>query len=181
MIPSYLKIDTVEGNEVILYDDLDELKRVTHEMEGNYILFIYEHDYIPESQAVKNSSYTVVICFDDVFEQVSHSIFRINGEKVTSFSILSIVTLLKLNLDYYNRIIDNLQIGISLTVEKDPAELYSSILTFLRKSTGAEAGTLYLMNEDKQKIFTPLLRHIKSILEILFQYLKPQLKLFLIF
>ena len=153
IIPSYLKIDEVQGSKVVIYEDSEQLKKIVHEMEDQYILFVYEWDYKPSSEAVKKSSFTVIVCFDDVFEQVSHSIFRINGEKVTPFSILSIVTLLKLNLDYYNRIIDNLQIGISLTVEKDPARLYNSILTFLRKATGAEAGTLYLMSEDKKKIF----------------------------
>jgi len=153
IIPSYLKINAVPGNEVLIYDTYEELQKIIKQMEDQYILFIYERDYDPEIEAVKKSSFTVIICFDDDFEQISNSIFKINGEKVTSFSILSIVTLLKLNLDYYNRIIDNLQIGISLTVEKDPAKLYGSILTFLRKATGAQAGTLYLMSEDKQKIF----------------------------
>ena len=153
IIPSYLKIDEVQGSRVVIYEDSEQLEKIVHEMEDQYILFVYEWDYKPSSEAVKKSSFTVIVCFDDVFEQVSHSIFRINGEKVTPFSILSIVTLLKLNLDYYNRIIDNLQIGISLTVEKNPSRLYNSILTFLRKSTGAEAGTLYLMSEDKKKIF----------------------------
>lgn len=153
IIPSYLKINAVPGSEVLIYDTYEELAKIVKKIEKQYILFIYEKDYKPETEAVKKSSFTVIIGFDEIFEQVSNSIFKINGEKVTSFSILSIVTLLRLNLDYYNRIIDNLQIGISLTVEKDPAKLYGSILTFLRKATGAQAGTLYLMSEDKHKIF----------------------------
>ncbi len=153
ILPSYLKISEIPDCRVVVYDDPGELKKIVSKVEGQFILFIYEWDYKPTLEPVKKSAFTVIVCFDDVFEQISHSIFRINGEKITPFSVLSIVTLLKLNLDYYNRIIDNLQIGISLTVEKDPGSLYNSILTYLRKSTGAEAGTLYLMSEDKQKIF----------------------------
>lgn len=153
ILPSHLKIVEVPGSDLVLYDQAEELGKIVTEVDDPFILFIYEWDYKPGLEAVKKSAFNVVVCFDDVFEQVSHSIFRINGEKITPFSMLSIVTLLRLNLDYYNKIIDNLQIGISLTVEKDPGNLYSSILDYLRKSTGAEAGTLYLMSEDKQKIF----------------------------
>lgn len=153
IIPSYLKINVLPGSEVLIYDNYQELQKIVKDVKDPYILFIYEKDYEPEAEAVNKSSFTVIICFDEVFKQISNSVFKINGEKVTAFSILLIVALLKLNLDYYNRIVDNLQIGIDLTAEKDPAKLYGSILTFLRKATGAQAGTLYLMSEDKQKIF----------------------------
>ena len=43
--------------------------------------------------------------------------------------------------------------GINISVEKEPNKLYGQILTFLRKATNAEAGTLYLMNEEHDKIF----------------------------
>ncbi len=152
-IPSFLKITSISGKKAVCYESLKELDEKIISDKQDYFLIIYESDYRSDSIAAKNSYATIIISFDCDFEQIDHFKFRVDGEKITRFSLECIISLVETTSSLYDRIIENLQIGISLTVEKEPDNLYSSILTFLRKATGAEAGTLYLMSRERDKIF----------------------------
>lgn len=153
LIPAQLRISRLPQTELTLYENSRDLSRLYAKTESPYILIVYENDYDEESEPVKNSEYTIIVSFDCKFEMLSQTMMRIDGEKLTSFSLECIVELLKVITALNRRMIDNMQIGISLTVEKDPGNLYSSIITFLRKATGAEAGTLYLMSKERDKIY----------------------------
>ena len=153
LIPAQLRISRLPQTELTLYENSRDLSRLCAKTESPYILIVYENDYDEESEPVKNSEYTIIVSFDCKFEMLSQTMMRIDGEKLTSFSLECIVELLKVITALNRRMIDNMQIGISLTVEKDPGNLYSSIITFLRKATGAEAGTLYLMSKERDKIY----------------------------
>jgi HD-GYP domain-containing protein (c-di-GMP phosphodiesterase class II) len=151
-IPYFLKITGMSGKEVCPYNSIDEIKPFI-EKKTPYILMVYDYDYDSLSDAVKNSFSTIIVSFGCDFEQIDNYTFRVDGEKISRFYLESVISLIETTSRLYDRIIENLQIGISLTVEKEPDNLYSSILTFLRKATGAEAGTLYLMNKERDKIF----------------------------
>lgn len=153
LIPAQLRISRLPQTELTVYENKLDLIRKSTDTGSPYILVIYENDYKESFAPVKNSEYTIIVSFDCKFEMLSQSLMRIDGEKLTSFSLECIIELLKVNTALNRRMIDNMQIGISLTVEKDPNNLYSSILTFLRKATGAEAGTLYLMSKERDKIY----------------------------
>lgn len=151
-IPSFLKIRDIKERDVQKYDSFDQIRSLTG-IDAPYFLVAYDFEYDPESSVAKNSNATVIISFGCDFKQIDHFTYRVDGEKINRFSLECILLLIETTSGLYDRIIENLQIGISLTVEKEPDNLYSSILTFLRKATGAEAGTLYLMNKERDKIF----------------------------
>ncbi|HNW82571.1 MAG TPA: HD domain-containing phosphohydrolase [bacterium] len=153
LIPAQLRISRLPQTELTVYENKKDLIRKSTGTGSSYILIIYEDDYKESFAPVKNSEYTIIVSFGCKFEMLSQSLMRIDGEKLTSFSLECIIELLKVNTALNRRMIDNMQIGISLTVEKDPNNLYSSILTFLRRATGAEAGTLYLMSKERDKIY----------------------------
>lgn len=153
LIPAQLRISRLPQTELTVYENRRDLSRLCAKTGSPYILIVYENEYDEESDTVKNSEYTIIVSFDCKFEMLSQTMMRIDGEKLTSFSLECIVELLKVITALNRRMIDNMQIGISLTVEKDPGNLYSSIITFLRKATGAEAGTLYLMSKERDKIY----------------------------
>lgn len=153
LIPAQLRIGSLPQTELFTYEDKKDLVKKSHEIGFPYILIIYEDDYSEGFFPVTHSEYTIIVSFGCEFEMLSQFLMRVDGEKLTSFSLECIVELLKVNADLNKRIIDNLQIGISLTVEKDPNNLYGNILTFLRNATGAEAGTLYLMSKERDKIY----------------------------
>jgi HD-GYP domain-containing protein (c-di-GMP phosphodiesterase class II) len=153
VIPESLKIKNIPGTNVYTYDTVSELLEVTGNLRDPFVIFIYEELFRPYLKPVTQSDFTFIIDYSCDFEQAGNNLFRINGERLSSFNIGVILALAEMNMDLHLRIVDNLQIGISLTVEKDPGNLYSMILTFLRKATGAEAGTLYLMSEDRERIF----------------------------
>jgi len=153
IIPESLKVSKIEGTEVSVYQSYDEMEKIVKKMKEPFVLFIYETDCRNNLNLAKESDFIFIVNFDSEFEQVSNNVFKINGERIHPFNISLILTFAEINMNLHHRIVDNLQIGISLTVEKDPGNLYSMILTFLRKATGAEAGTLYLMSENREKIF----------------------------
>ncbi len=153
ILPDSLKISNIPGTEVHVYLDNFELKKISADMNSPFILFLYEWDFKPDFPPVLKSDYTIIVGFDCELEQISNTVFKVDGEKLTPFSIGIIFSLMEINKNLHHRIVDNLQIGINLTVEKESSNLYNMILTFLRKATGAEAGTLYLMSEDREKIY----------------------------
>ena len=153
-VPSFLKIERFDNRTPVVYETLAEVEAKLAEI-GNvpYILIMAMHSYQPELSIIKNAKATLVVSFDCKFKQLEQRVFVVDGEKFDRFSLEYILDFININIDLYNRILENAQIGISLSVEKDPNALYGQILTFLRKATNAEAGTLYLMNEEHDKIF----------------------------
>ena len=153
-VPSFLKIERFDNRTPVVYETLDEVEAKLAEI-GNvpYILIMAMHSYQSELSIIKNAKATLVVSFDCKFKQLEQRVFVVDGEKFDRFSLEYILDFININIDLYNRILENAQIGISLSVEKDPNALYGQILTFLRKATNAEAGTLYLMNEEHDKIF----------------------------
>ncbi|MGI6395250.1 MAG: HD domain-containing phosphohydrolase [bacterium] len=152
-IPAFLNIVKIPNKRTVLYQSIEELKEKLKTEKEKYFLIIYESCYHLNSDIAKNSFATILVSFDCDFEQIDHKIFRVNGEKLTKFALEQTLPLIETALSLYDRIIENLQIGISLTVEKKADNLYSNILTFLRKATKAEAGTLYLMSAERDKIY----------------------------
>ena len=153
-VPSFLKIERFDKRMPVIYETFSEIGAKLTEL-GNkpYILIIAMHDYQPDLPLIKNAKATLVVSFDCSFKQLNPRVFLVDGEKFDRFSLEYILDFININIDLYNKILENAQIGISLSVEKDPGALYGQILTFLRRATNAEAGTLYLMNEDHDKIF----------------------------
>ncbi len=153
-IPSFLKIERFDKRTPVVYDTFAEVEAKLAELPGvPYVLIAAVRDYQPELRLVKNSKATLVVSFDCNFKQLDQHVFLVDGEKFDRFSLEYILDFINITIDLYNKILENAQIGISLSVEKDPNALYGQILTFLRKATNAEAGTLYLMNEEHDKIF----------------------------
>lgn len=149
-------MDRIEGRIPVAYtgvDDLDSIISKSGISASEYILIIYEEDFSDGLPAVINSKATLVVSFGCGFKQLNPHVFRVDGEKMDRFSLEYILAFIDNNVDLYNKIIENSRISISLTVEKEPSKLYGNILTFLRRATNAEAGTLYLMNEEHDKIF----------------------------
>ena len=153
-IPSFLKIERFDNRTPVVYDNFADIEAKLAEVGGSpYILIMSMRDYQPELSLIKNAKAVLIVSFDCEFKQLDQRVFVVDGEKFDRFSLEYILDFINITSDLYNKILENAQIGISLSVEKEPNKLYGQILTFLRKATNAEAGTLYLMNEEHDKIF----------------------------
>ena len=153
-IPSFLKIERFDNRTPVVYDNFADIEAKLAEVgESPYILIMSMRDYQPELSLIKNAKAVLIVSFDCEFKQLDQRVFVVDGEKFDRFSLEYILDFINITSDLYNKILENAQIGISLSVEKEPNKLYGQILTFLRKATNAEAGTLYLMNEEHDKIF----------------------------
>lgn len=153
-VPSFLKIERFDNRTPVVYNNFAEVEAKLAVTEGvPYILIMSMHDYLPDMPLIKNAKATLIVSFGCKFKQLDQRVFVVDGEKFDRFSLEYILDFININIDLYNKILENAQIGISLSVEKEPNKLYGQILTFLRKATNAEAGTLYLMNEKHDRIF----------------------------
>ena len=153
-VPSFLKIERFDNRTPVVYDKFADIEAKLAEAGGSpYILIMSMRDYQPELSLIKNAKAVLIVSFDCEFKQLDQRVFVVDGEKFDRFSLEYILDFINITSDLYNKILENAQIGISLSVEKEPNKLYGQILTFLRKATNAEAGTLYLMNEEHDKIF----------------------------
>ena len=153
-IPSFLKIERFNNRTPVVYDTFAEVEaKLADTGDKPYILIVLMRDYQPELPLIKNAKAVLIVSFDCEFKQLEQRVFVVDGEKFDRFSLEYILDFINITSDLYNKILENAQIGISLSVEKEPNKLYGQILTFLRKATNAEAGTLYLMNEEHDKIF----------------------------
>lgn len=153
-IPSFLKIERFDNRTPVVYDSFADIEAKLAGAGGTpYILIMSMRDYQPELSLIKNAKAVLIVSFDCEFKQLDQRVFVVDGEKFDRFSLEYILDFINITSDLYNKILENAQIGISLSVEKEPNKLYGQILTFLRKATNAEAGTLYLMNEEHDKIF----------------------------
>ena len=153
-IPSFLKIERFNNRTPVVYDTFAEVEaKLANTGDKPYILIVLMRDYQPELPLIKNAKAVLIVSFDCEFKQLEQRVFVVDGEKFDRFSLEYILDFINITSDLYNKILENAQIGISLSVEKEPNKLYGQILTFLRKATNAEAGTLYLMNEERDKIY----------------------------
>ena len=153
-IPSFLKIERFNNRTPVVYDTFAEVEAKLEDTgDKPYILIVLMRDYQPELPLIKNAKAVLIVSFDCEFKQLEQRVFVVDGEKFDRFSLEYILDFINITSDLYNKILENAQIGISLSVEKEPNKLYGQILTFLRKATNAEAGTLYLMNEERDKIY----------------------------
>ena len=153
-IPSFLKIERFNNRTPVVYDTFAEVEaKLADTGDKPYILIVLMRDYQPELPLIKNAKAVLIVSFDCEFKQLEQRVFVVDGEKFDRFSLEYILDFINITSDLYNKILENAQIGISLSVEKEPNKLYGQILTFLRKATNAEAGTLYLMNEERDKIY----------------------------
>ena len=153
-VPSFLKIERFDNRTPVVYETFSEIEaKLAGIGKVPYILIMAMRDYQPELPLIKNAKAALIVSFDCRFKQLNPRVFVVDGEKFDRFSLEYILDFININIDLYNKILENAQIGISLSVEKEPNKLYGQILTFLRKATSAEAGTLYLMNEEHDRIF----------------------------
>lgn len=153
-VPSSLKIERFENRTPVVYETFAEVEaKLAEAGDASYIIIMLMHDYQPELPVIKNAKAVLIVSFDCNFKQLDPRVFVVDGEKFDRFSLEYILDFIGITIDLYNKILENAQISISLSVEKDPNALYGQILTFLRKATNAEAGTLYLMNEEHDKIY----------------------------
>ena len=153
-VPSFLKIERFDYRTPVVYENFAEIEaKLADTGKKPYILIMSMRDYQPELALIKNAKAILIVSFDCEFKQLSQRVFVVDGEKFDRFSLEYILDFINITTDLYNKILENAQISISLSVEKDPNALYGQILAFLRKATNAEAGTLYLMNEERDKIF----------------------------
>ncbi len=153
IIPDSLKVNIIPGTKVHIYKTAAELRKITKDIKEPFVLFLFSESFSEKFKLASENDFIFLIDYGCEFEKVSNNVFRINGERINTFVITLILNFASTNMKLHHRIVENLEIGINLTVEKDPGNLYSMILSFLRKATGAEAGTLYLMSEDREKIF----------------------------
>ena len=153
-IPSFLKIERFDYRTPVVYENFSEIEeKIAGIGERPYVLIMAMRDYKPDLPLVKKAKATLIVSFDCRFRQLSQRVYVVDGEKFDRFSLEYILDFININTDLYNKILENAQISISLSVEKDPNALYGQILAFLREATSAEAGTLYLMNEEHDKIY----------------------------
>lgn len=165
-IPDFLKIAQIDNRKVVVYDSLDEVKEA-EPLTKQYVLVISESDFNASLPLVIDSKATILVSFGCTFKQISQNIFRVDGEKFDRFSLSYIIDFIDINSDLrekvtlnnefgnstYDKLIAYAEIGVSLAIERNQNVLYDKILSFLRNATNAEAGTLYLMNDNKDKIY----------------------------
>ena len=165
-IPDFLKISQIDGRKVVVYSSLDEVKEAKPQSR-QYILIISDSDFNLSLPLVIESKATILVSFGCSFKQIAKNIFRVDGEKFDRFSLSYIIDFVDINASLhekvalnnefgnstYDKLIAYAEIGVSLAIEKDQNILYDKILSFLRNATNAEAGTLYLMNDEKDKIY----------------------------
>ena len=165
-IPDFLKIAQIDNRKVVVYDSLDEVKEA-EPLTKQYVLVISESDFNASLPLVIDSKATILVSFGCTFKQISQNIFRVDGEKFDRFSLSYIIDFIDINSDLrekvalnnefgnstYDKLIAYAEIGVSLAIERNQNILYDKILSFLRNATNAEAGTLYLMNDNKDKIY----------------------------
>jgi len=77
----------------------------------------------------------------------------VDGEKINAYTIYTIARLIEVIDELKDEIVGNYNIGVDLSSEKDPQRLWDKILSFSRRATRAEAGTLYLMSRDRRSIY----------------------------
>ncbi len=118
-IPSFIKITSISGKNAVCYGSEKELDEKIKAADSEYFLIIYESDYKPDSIAVKNSYATIIISFGCDFEQIDHFTFRVDGEKITRFSLECIISLVETTSSLYDRIIENLESSADATRIQD--------------------------------------------------------------
>jgi len=165
-IPDFLKISQIDDRKVIVYTSLDEVKEAKPQSK-EYILIISDSEFNLSLPLVLESKATILVSFGCTFKQIAKNIFRVDGEKFDRFSLSYIIDFVDINASLhekvalnnefgnstYDKLVAYAEIGVSLAIEKDQNALYDKILSFLRNATNAEAGTLYLMNDEKDKIY----------------------------
>lgn len=153
IIPSMLLISEMYDTKLYTYANKEELEIILSGMKSRYILVCYEDDFSKYKYAANEADYIIIITYKREFMQFSHNIYFIHGEKINAYTLFLMSKMVNINQNLKEEVLENYKIGISLSAEKDKSMLWDKILSFCRRATRAEAGTLYLMSKDKKAIF----------------------------
>jgi len=151
ILPEQLIVSSYEGYTVHTYSSTEDLKNITENL-NEYIFVCYEDHFSEYKEVAKDAFYLILISFKREFMQFSHNIFFINGEKLNTYNLFLMFEMIRINHELKSEILENYRIGIDLSAEKDMKKLWEKILSFSRKSTHAEAGTLFMLKKKKDAI-----------------------------
>lgn len=152
-LPQDLVISEVNDNEVILYRAADEVVKRIAGLPSRAIVVTYEEQAPEVKSALRDRDWLVLVAFGKGFEHRPPNIFSVDGEKLSAYTLYLLVQLIEVIDSLRDEVIGNYHIGVDLSSEKDPQRLWDKILSFTRRATRAEAGTLYLMSRDRKSIF----------------------------
>ncbi|HNT28207.1 MAG TPA: GAF domain-containing protein, partial [bacterium] len=152
-LPQDLVISEVNDNEVILYRTADEVVGRIAGLPSRAIVVTYEEQAPEVKSALRDRDWLVLVAFGKGFEHRPPNIFSVDGEKLSAYTLYLLVQLIEVIDSLRDEVIGNYHIGVDLSSEKDPQRLWDKILSFTRRATRAEAGTLYLMSRDRKSIF----------------------------
>lgn len=151
LVPELLKIIPTEKHAI--YHSMEELKVLVSQKEGPFLFVCFEKDEKKVKEMASDSDFILAASSSDDFEISASNIFKVNGEQINEFMI----SVLRSSAEMFSRlkkeIINNYRIGIDISFEKNNKALWDKIISFCRDTTGAEAGTLYLMGKDKKNIY----------------------------
>ncbi len=151
LIPELLKV--IPNEEHAVYQSTEDLKEMVLQKEGPFLFVCFEKDEKKVRKMASDSDFILIASFSDDFEISANNIFKVNGEEIDEFMISVLLGSAEMFSRLKKEIINNYRIGIDISFEKNNKALWDKIVSFCRDTTGAEAGTLYLMGKDKKNIY----------------------------
>ncbi len=152
-LPEDLLITGVSEVAMTLYRDAREIADAVKQTTGRLIVVAYEREAPAIKQVLRDRDWLILITFGRGFEHRPPNIFAVDGEKINAYTLSVIAHLLTVVDELKEEIVGNYNIGVDLSSEKNPQRLWDKILSFSRRATRAEAGTLYLMSRDRRNIY----------------------------
>jgi len=152
-LPEDLLITGVSDASVKLYREASDIARDLTSPRPRVVVVAYERQAPEVQRYLGDRDWLILVSFGHGFEYRPPNIFSVDGEKINAYTLFAVSHLLKVIDDLKEEIVGNYNIGVDLSSEKDPRRLWDKILSFSRRATRAEAGTLYLMSRDRRRIY----------------------------
>ncbi len=152
-LPEDLLISGVSDVAVTLYREASDIAAALAAPRGRIVVVAYERQAPAVQKCLRDRDWLILVSFGQGFEYRPPNIFTVDGEKINAYTLFAISHLLSVIDDLKDEIVGNYNIGVDLSSEKDPRRLWDKILSFSRRATRAEAGTLYLMSRDRRRIY----------------------------
>jgi len=152
-LPEELLIVEVNGAKVVLYRAAADIAASVAVCPERAIVVAYEKEAPVAKSLIRDRDWLVLIAFGRGFEHRPPNIFTIDGEKTNAYTLYILSQMVDVVNNLMDEIVGNYNIGVDLSSEKETQRLWDKILSFSRRATRAEAGTLYLMSRDRQSIY----------------------------
>jgi len=152
-LPEDLLLTGVSDASVKLYREASDIARDLTSPRPRVVVVAYERQAPEVQRYLGDRDWLILVSFGHGFEYRPPNIFSVDGEKINAYTLFAVSHLLKVIDDLKEEIVGNYNIGVDLSSEKDPRRLWDKILSFSRRATRAEAGTLYLMSRDRRRIY----------------------------